>query len=1370
MPNEKIEFIITADDSQYASVMAKIESNTNQTSSALTSAFNLSLGAVAFDLFKEKAMDAFNVFTEFDLSTAQITAFNDVSGNAMQSLKDKAYQLGEAFGVMPRQIMAGMSQMLQDGKSVEETLASIESVTKLSIGTGLNFVQSSKEISATLDAWRLSAGQADDVIDKMVKTVASGSMTAEDYFKTLEKSRPVVASYGVSLSELNAIIAASAKMNIEGELATTGITNAYRALLKPVGDGKQVLDALGFSAYDSSGKVRSFADMVDELGGKLQSPTDRIAVFGQEAGPLMSALLQQGGDAIRNYEEQLNNSSGAADKAAQVMSSGLNAEVNKLKATFEGGLLKVMYEFEPAATAFVGMMNNCFQATSVFLGGLRTGSAGIQGLIGVMAEVGRGAEFITDAVGLTSDSTTYFKDVANDAFGSAKESLEGASVAYSGISDSAAAASASSSASSANVSESIREIAAATGVAMETYADFVKAEQDGLVEYDETIGSYVNGETGKRIAIEKTSEAVEDQAGKVEGASSSISAAIAAQTSYYEENARITGQLSDDYLAKKEANIRKEVEAAKRAGVEIVDVEAAVNTRMLDLRVKASSDHLRIIEETSKGSLAGMNQYLPALEEHLALVVEAQVAAGADRVAAEEAANAKLNDIRIRSSQDNLKVLETISKESQDGQDDYYAALQAHYALVVEAQVQAGVDRVAAERAANIEIEKAYDDHSKAYLKQVEDAVRASQEKLKVTKTASEGADGGFEEYMAALRDHLALVVEAQVQSGVDRATAERAANVEIENAQAEHAESYAKMIRDKIKLMDELQGSQSFNINEMMALQEEAIRAEIEAYKAKGGEIVNEEAVVSERLMGIRSEYENSASSSLENVREKAYEAGSELSRLDGQTAVAVIDADSSAFDSKLASVKSALDGFTGGGTGGYATDTTSIEEMRKQIKYLDETPTMDPFGKSREEYYRKINEILERQSGLQINEYSSVNQAGERAAREQEKISNDLAREQERAAAESAREQGRIANDLAREQERAVAESAREQERITRELAKAQEDAAKEAFRREKEAKQEAVSAMIESAKNELDAIRDQQKQITEIYRDEAKKRYDSEVEARESRISLLKDELSDARTQFDILKQIYSESGAGGVEYYTAAADALSRRAQEMQDSGTVGNDLIEKWLSDELLDLQRKAADEGVGGIGDYVAQLKKTQEESGKFSKETAVANSEIKELQIQLEAIKNGGFEKYIDTAAISVYNFDSRISDLDSSIARFQARQKEINGMEYESAAMSVDSYSLSVSRATDAVRSLVDVQSSAFAGMAGAGFRQPSIDESTSTRKPAGGGQENAFGQAIDRGGNTYVTIQKMDVRTEDERLTERVVKETRKKARLG
>ncbi len=190
---------------------------------------------------------------------------------------------------------------------------------------------------------------------------------------------PVATAAGVAFAEQAAILGILGSSGIQASLAGTSLRGAIARLLSPSKEATTILDELGVKALDSTGNLRSMADIVDDLNAAGVSATAILEIFGLRAGPGMAVLLAEGGAAIRQFTADLDAAGGTSKRVAEVSLDTLQGDLTLTTSAAEGTSLSIGKALSPAirtltgalrpAIRFVGMLVTRFPVvTAVVIG------------------------------------------------------------------------------------------------------------------------------------------------------------------------------------------------------------------------------------------------------------------------------------------------------------------------------------------------------------------------------------------------------------------------------------------------------------------------------------------------------------------------------------------------------------------------------------------------------------------------------------------------------------------------------------------------------------------------------------------------------------------------------------------------------------------------------------------------------------------------------------------------------------------------------------------------------------------------------------------------------------------------------------------
>lgn len=750
----------------------------------------------------------------------------------------------------------------------------------------------------------------------------------------------------------------------------------------------------------------------------------------------------------------------------------------------------------------------------------------------------------------------------------------------------------------------------------------------------------------------------------------------------------------------------EEVSAASSRAVDTTQRDLAnlnAATEDADRKNKIYADG---VIELFKATGEGSSEYYAIQEERIREDVEKYIAAGMDKVKAEELVQARIGKLQEEAAKKGggdsfAKVTGFVDFEEKARDIEGYVDVWKESGRSIEEINKAVYSKITsimgeALNAGETETVERLDTIRSAY-----DGFSGS-----VSKSVSETNEKIKEAFSDDIIDKQAIEEQTQyyIDMGMKRVDAERKATEEIKGLNIDASES----MKEAMSSFESITGFVDFEEKGR------EIEGYVDTWKDAGISIEDINRGVYERitsLIGSAIESGNSeAVKSLDSMRSKYSSFSGEVSdsakkineSLSGTFNSDVdltvnVDADTSEAESKIDS----LDGKSVSMS--LSVDTSSIAALEKAIEELNNAPTLDPFGKTRENYEEdlaKLNKLSSMYKSA-INEINSSGFSGEyedtlnKYQDALDKI-NGATMEESAEEIEIARELSKMKKDIWDKEVDARKDAYKEQLDAQKdaldeekEALEEQLDAAEEALDYAKEFQKAYYQQQIDDAKEYYKQLEEERDEAEEHYEELAEAEYEAALNLLEKKKKLWEDELNSAETHLNDLKQIYEESGAGADQYYEAEADALARRAQEMKDNGT-DISLIEQWLTDELGDLRNKAAQDGVNSLGDYTDAIERSYKQTGEFSKQTAKANSEIDELNERIAALKEGGADAFFNQAAFEAQGFDEKLAAANDNIERLQEGLDEVSGKNFDFAGESADSLALKVANAESNVNSL--------------------------------------------------------------------------------
>lgn len=371
------------DGSGFSKGLSKLGDAAKTAISTMTSAIGVGIAAIA-----GIATAAIKTGSDFESQMSRVSAISGATGSDLDALNKQAIQLGADTVYSATEAAQGMENLASAGFSTKEIMAAMPGMLNLAASSGEDLAAASDIAASTLREFNLSADQAGHVADVLAQNAAQTNAAVGDTGEAMKYVGTVASSAGWSLESVTAAIGEMANAGIKGSQAGTTLRSALTNLMDPSKQQKAAMDAIGFSAYDASGKMKSLSQMLSDLqkgtAGLTEQQRDQYiaTIFGTDALSGMEVLINNGSSSLDNMTQSLVNSDGAAQKMADTMNDNLKGAVQG----FTGSLESLAIEFYQSidnplkdvvkdATDYIGQLTTAFQ------------TSGMQGLIGALGSV-----------------------------------------------------------------------------------------------------------------------------------------------------------------------------------------------------------------------------------------------------------------------------------------------------------------------------------------------------------------------------------------------------------------------------------------------------------------------------------------------------------------------------------------------------------------------------------------------------------------------------------------------------------------------------------------------------------------------------------------------------------------------------------------------------------------------------------------------------------------------------------------------------------------------------------------------------------------------------------------------------------------------
>jgi TP901 family phage tail tape measure protein len=360
----------------------------------------------------------------FEAQMSRVKAISGATGQDFEALRNQALQLGQDTAFSAGEVAEGMENLASAGFSTQEIMSAMPGMLDLAASSGEDLASSSDICASTLRGFGLAAGDAGHVADVLAKSSADTNASVASLGEAMKYIAPVANSAGWSLEQVTAAIGEMADQGIKGEQAGTTLRGALTNLMNPSSEAAKAMQSIGFSAYNSQGKMKPLSDIIADLNSKTKGLSNQqrdqvvSTIMGTNALSGMQVLLKDGSSNLDKLTASLKNSDGASKAMASTMQDNTKGSIEQMMGSIETAAIKIQTALAPTITnianSITGLVNkfssldSAQQETIIKIAGIVAAVAPALLIVGKMT-TGIGA--LTSGVGKTMTAVSNFQKV-----------------------------------------------------------------------------------------------------------------------------------------------------------------------------------------------------------------------------------------------------------------------------------------------------------------------------------------------------------------------------------------------------------------------------------------------------------------------------------------------------------------------------------------------------------------------------------------------------------------------------------------------------------------------------------------------------------------------------------------------------------------------------------------------------------------------------------------------------------------------------------------------------------------------------------------------------------------------------------------------
>lgn len=363
--------------------------------------------AKALGEIKDAYMDCINTAGDFEASMSNVEALSGASGDELESLSDKAKEMGATTKFTAGESADALSYMALAGWNTQSMLEGISPVLNLAAAANMDLAQASDIVTDYLTAFGLKASDTTHFVDVMAYAMAHSNTDVIQLGEAYKACASTATSLGYSVEETTAVLATMANAGVKGGEAGTALNAIFTRLATNTKKCGDELATYGVNIYDAQGNMQSLSSILTGIAGVWGDLTDQeqANLAKTIAGTNQYSKLQtimagcseaaaEGGQSFSDYTAALNNCAGSADKMAGTMLDNMNGRLVLMQSAADGLKIAIGEDLTPTLSKLydvgaqvLGWMQGFVEENPGVIKGIAAGTVTLGGLAGAITTV-----------------------------------------------------------------------------------------------------------------------------------------------------------------------------------------------------------------------------------------------------------------------------------------------------------------------------------------------------------------------------------------------------------------------------------------------------------------------------------------------------------------------------------------------------------------------------------------------------------------------------------------------------------------------------------------------------------------------------------------------------------------------------------------------------------------------------------------------------------------------------------------------------------------------------------------------------------------------------------------------------------------------
>ncbi|WP_318201032.1 phage tail tape measure protein [Streptomyces sp. SCL15-4] len=337
MATRTVTVRLRADISQYTRGLRQAADNTSRLAGA-----GATVGTAMLTGFAVAAASA----AKFDKAMSNVRAVTNANTKQLAQLRAAALEAGKSTQYSATQAADAEAELARAGVSVADiTGGALKGSLALAAAGQMDLADAAIISAQAMNTFGLKGKDVGHIADVLSAGANKSAADISGLGMALRQGGLLAHQTGLGLEDTVGALAAFADHALVGSDAGTSLKTMLQRLTPQSDEARQMMDKLGFTAYDSQGKFVGLAKMAGNLQSSFGTLTPEArnaafaTIFGSDAVRAATILYELGAGGVQKYTRAVNDN-GAAARVAAVQTDNLAGDMERLRGAIETALIE----------------------------------------------------------------------------------------------------------------------------------------------------------------------------------------------------------------------------------------------------------------------------------------------------------------------------------------------------------------------------------------------------------------------------------------------------------------------------------------------------------------------------------------------------------------------------------------------------------------------------------------------------------------------------------------------------------------------------------------------------------------------------------------------------------------------------------------------------------------------------------------------------------------------------------------------------------------------------------------------------------------------------------------------------------------------